>query len=94
MPPHKSQSQKYIKLSNDNISTFVHSPNKTLLYIIKTINTNYNELKYLTRAEWISHMKSNLAISVSKNTLNFGDNIICNDYEKFIEKVVHAFLSL
>lgn len=86
--------EKYIKLSNDNISTFVHTPNKTLLYIIKTIDTDYNELKYLTRAEWIKYMKSHLSISVDKKEFNIGDNVIYNDYEKFINKVAHAFLSI
>lgn len=86
--------EKYIKLSNDDISTFIHSPNKTLLYVIKTIDNDYSKLRYLSRVEWLRYMKDNLSVSASNNKMNFGSNIICNDYEKYIEKVAHAFLSI
>ena len=86
--------EKYIKLSNDNISEYLHSPNKTLLYIIKTTNTDLSQSINMKREEWIKFMRNNLSIQKSSQQFNFGNTIIYNDYEKFIEKVTHAFLSI
>lgn len=85
---------KYIKLSNDNISEYLHSPNKTLLYIIKTTNTDLSQSINMKREEWIEFMKNNLSIQKSSQQFNFGNTIIYNDYEKFINKVAYAFLSV
>lgn len=43
--------KKYIKLSNDNIETFLHTPNKTLVYIvhiqdIQTANRIFDKHSY------------------------------------------------
>ena len=85
---------KYIKLSNDNISEYLHSPNKTLLYIIGTTDNDLNQTINMSRDKWISFMKNNLLIKKSNQIFNFGNTIIYNDYEKFIDKVVHSFLSI
>lgn len=86
--------EKYIKLSNDNVSKYLHSPNKTLLYMINTTNTDLSVLRMKKRSEWIEYMKNNLAISTSQQNLSFGNSIVYNDYEKFISKITHAFLSI
>lgn len=85
---------KYIKLSNDNVSEYLHSPNKTLLYIIKTTNTDLSLSINMSREQWVDFMTKNLSIQESSQQFNFGNTIIYNDYEKFIEKVAFAFLSI
>ena len=93
-PLSREEEEKYIKLSNDNISEYLHSPNKTLLYIIKTTNIDLSQSINMKREEWIKFMRNNLSIQKSSQQFNFGNTIIYNDYEKFIEKVTHAFLSI
>ena len=85
---------KYIKLSNDNISEYLHSPNKTLLYVITTTSKDLSQTMYMARDKWVDFMKTNLLIQTSKLTFNFGNAVIYNDYERFIDKVVHSFLSI
>ena len=84
---------KYLKLSYDNIAEFLHTPNKTLLYLIKTmnpINTDNNP----TRDEWVNYAKQNLNIQLSSQSMDFGRAIVYNNYEQFIEKVIHAILAV
>ena len=84
---------KYIKLSNDNINDFMHTPNKTLLYLIdfpelpKNINNNREYIDYYQKS-------SPLILSESKKNYKFGNAIIYNDYNEFIEKVVALILSI
>lgn len=85
---------KYIKLSKDNISEYFHSPNKTLLYIVNTTNRDIVETKNKNRQYWSDFMKENLSIKKCDQLFEFGNTIIYNDYENFINKVVHAFLSI
>lgn len=84
---------KYIKLSNDNIDNYMHTPNKTLVYIIhlesaKTVNMR-------TKDEYENFYLHNTFI-VRKSDLKFcfGNTIIYNDYEKFSEKTVYAIKSI
>ena len=83
---------KYINLSNDNIEFSLHTPNKTLIYVVH-IPDNEN---LGTKDEYMSFYKSteyNMEISSCQyNT--FGDAVIINDYEQFITKVYHTILSL
>lgn len=85
--------EKYINLSNDNISDFLHTPNKTLIYLIDlpklpaTINT---------REEYIEFYKKNNKFDVITDTeeYNFGSAVVFNDYNTFIDKVVHTILAI
>lgn len=86
--------EKYMKLSNDVVSEYLHSPNKTLLYLINTTGTDINALRFEKREKWKKYMKENLNISASTQNFNFGNSVIYNDYEKFMDKIAHAFLSV
>jgi len=81
---------KYIKLSQDNVSDFMHTPNKTLLYLVKTTDfssaTNRESFKEL--------MLGNLQITLSNKTISVGDALIYNNYNRFIDKVAHAFMAM
>lgn len=85
---------KYIKISYDNISEYFHLPNKSLLYLVNTTSDDISKTKYKSRQHWSEFMQNNLYISKSIQSFNFGNTIIYNDYESFIEKVVHTFLSI
>lgn len=84
--------QKYINLSNDNVDIFMHTPNKTLVYLIKNSvkfrrNLTQNEYKNLFFDKKFTIQKSNLDFS-------FGNNIIYNKYNEFIDKISHFIQSI
>lgn len=86
--------KKYIKLSNDNIETFLHTPNKTLVYIvhiqdIQTANRIFDKHSY---EDYYLH--NDFVITASTLRFSFGNTIIYNDYETFMQKVVYAIKSL
>lgn len=80
--------QKYIKLSCDNVDQFYHTPNKTLIYLVKPpfsedITTLGAYLRYHRGLQ-------NVPFEVSNVSERFGDAVIINDYEKFREKIYHT----
>lgn len=90
----KHNIEKYIKLSNDDIETYYHTPDKILIFIIKfpeldksriTNKQEYNQF-YLSNTDTISLSK--------KDYGEFGDVVVFNDYEKFIEKIYHHIKSI
>ena len=83
---------KYVNLSNDNVEFSLHTPNKTLIYVVHIPD---NE-SLLTKDEYMSFYKSieyDMEISSCKYEA-FGDAVIINDYEQFMNKVYHTILSL
>ena len=83
---------KYLKLSKDNIDYYYHTPNKTLLYIIH-LKSDIKE-KITTKNDYTNYyLMNDFEIINSKLTFPFGNTIIYNDYEKFLEKVVYTIKS-
>ena len=79
-------------MSNDNVEFSLHTPNKTLIYVVHIPD---NE-SLLTKDEYMSFYKSieyDMEISSCKYEA-FGDAVIINDYEQFMNKVYHTILSL
>lgn len=85
---------KYQKLSYDNNSAWVHPPAKTLIYVIELpeIDTLKNKTDYI--AQYLEIKKTGkLNFQVTPNSSTFGNGLIYNNYEIFIEKIVHRILS-
>ncbi|MDO4896602.1 MAG: hypothetical protein Q3971_04495 [Moraxella sp.] len=90
--------KKYQILSYDNNEYWLHSPNKTLIYIIdlpiiQAFNL-HNKNDYINHYLKL-HSAQNLII---KNSTKFdhtslGSNVILNDYEAFMKKTVYRILS-
>ena len=84
---------KYLKLSQDNVDRFFHAPNKTLLVLIQLpeFSTAHDKGEYK-----ILCAKGNLQYSqkFKQNVQDFGESVIFNDYEKFLDKVYHGILAL
>lgn len=83
---------KYRILSKDNIDEYRHTPNKLLLYVIH-IPDNDN-LK--TKEEYLSYyrtLKPVLTLS-EKRYDEFGNVIIINDYNTFMDKVYHSIMAI
>jgi len=87
---------KYIALSKDNTSRFFHTPVKTLLLIIKFPNCDHNEITTKTKYKrYYLNQIPDSPIQTSANTNSvFGNTIILNDYEVFIEKITHYIKSI
>jgi hypothetical protein len=85
---------KYIKLATDNTQLFFHTPNKTLLYVIKTTADDFTTGQ--SRTEWLKYMLTNLDIipSAQPNPFNGDGTIYYNDYDSFIEKVKHGIMEI
>lgn len=91
----KHNIRKYITLSNDNTDIYLHTPIKTLLFVIKFPTCNQ---KLVTTREkykrFYLKMKS-ISMQISNNISgDFGEAMILNDYDNFIEKVVHNIKSI
>ncbi len=85
---------KYLKLSNDSIDTFLHTPNKTLLFILH-ISDEIEGCIMRNKQEYVEHyIQNNFHMDLSSLKFNFGNTIIYNDYETFIQKVVYTVKSL
>ena len=86
--------QKYLRLSEDNIETSIHTPTKTLLYVIQLPELGYNPAD---KNEYINFYQSKNRIIVTLSHTNygsFGNAVVYNDYESFASKVSHYILSI
>lgn len=79
---------KYIKLSYSNPDLHMHTPNKTLFYIVEF--PEFDLSKISSRQDYINYYNSMDVQVVPKehSDYNFGNAIIYNNYEKFIDEIV------
>ncbi|MGB4446160.1 MAG: hypothetical protein WBI58_08005, partial [Dysgonamonadaceae bacterium] len=84
--------EKYLILSYDNIDLYFHSPNKTLIYVVH-IPDNDN---LSTLDEYLNYYRLlDFSLVTSDNVYSdFGEAVIINDYETFIDKVYHTIMSI
>ncbi len=85
---------KYKILSEDLVETSIHTPTKTLLYVIKLpiIKPGIKN-----RKEYVLHYQSlkKLSILTTENDYGkFSSNVIFNDYEEFIKKTIFRIKSI
>ena len=85
---------KYQVLSHDDCTAWVHTPAKTLLYVIKLPEIRQPENKADYIQQYLALNDANgLNITTSTQILNIGNGLIYNDYDRFINKIVHRILS-
>ena len=86
--------QKYLRLSEDNIETSIHTPTKTLLYVIHLPEFDkdpYDKDEYVSFYQAMREIPINLS---GNNYGRFGNAVVYNDYEIFAEKATHYMLSI
>ena len=85
---------KYLVLSKDNVERYLHTPIKTLLFVIKFPKCDRN--KITTRAKYKKYyLDGKISLRLSNNMLDsFGNAIVLNNYELFAQKVVHYLKSI
>ncbi|WP_027121488.1 hypothetical protein [Mycoplasma leonicaptivi] len=83
--------QKYINLSHKNINNLLHIPNKTLIMLISFDDESNIKIRNNTpKVDCFEY--EDLVFSLSKTEFVFGDSVIYNDYEQFINTVVKEIL--
>lgn len=89
---------KYLKLFEDNVENFFHTPNKTLLVVVKLPEFSHardkDEYKALCSGEALQYSQKFKAEFENKNSANFEGSVIFNDYERFLNKLYHSVLAL
>lgn len=86
--------KKYLTLSFDKTEISIHTPSKSLIYIIQLPDITNSFVKNSEYNDFYKNL-SNFDLSISKTDFGtLGDNVILNDYEHFIEKVKHRILSI
>lgn len=86
--------KKYIKLSNDNIENFLHTPNKTLVFIVHIQDKNAPAKIYDKKDYEEYYLHNDFDMLISSLNFDFGNTIVYNDYDTFIQKVVYAIMSM
>ena len=86
---------KYLTLSKDKVDSFLHTPDKTLLAVIKFPKCSKEEIN--TRKKYKDYYlgKNSLNINFS-DSINekFSSLVILNDYQLFINKIVYSIKSI
>lgn len=88
-------SSKYLILSQDNTQTSIHTPNKTLLFVVHLpdIEKNKSIKNKKDYEDYYKGISSSLVVCESDVDYGVFDSaVIKNDYEDFIEKVCHYVL--
>lgn len=85
---------KYRVLSHDDNITWVHTPAKTLLYVIELPEIGQPAHKEDYVQQYLAlHECCELNLRIFANSDQFGNGLIYNDYDMFIRKVSHRILS-
>lgn len=84
---------KYLALSKDDPSIFFHTPDKTLIVIIK-LKEREPSYRFMNDKEYAEYYKSviydtDLFTYAALAVDQFDDSVIYNDYEDFIERSYH-----
>ena len=85
---------KYLKLSNDNIEEYMHTPTKTLIYLVDIPDISLSKIK--NEDDYVSYYTENSDFVVMENSepYGFGNSVIYNNYNEFIDKVSHYIQSI
>lgn len=89
---------KYLKLSQDNVERFFHTPNKTLLVVVKlpdfSLARNKEDYKKLCSSGDLSYSQTFSSEFENDDNADLASSVIFNDYERFLGKVYHSVLAI
>ena len=84
---------KYIILSDDNPDVCMHTPNRTLVFIIN-ISSEAGPQPQTARDYKAFYLNHPFSLTASKAQFAFGKTIVYNNYELYADEVVRAIRSL
>ncbi len=82
-------SKKYLTLSEDDFLTSIHTPVKTLLFVVHLPEV---KLQFDNKKSYFTYYKNKADFCIVESKLQYGEfsnAVIYNDYEEFADKVVH-----
>ena len=82
-------SAKYLTLSQDDIQTSIHTPIKTLLFVVHLPEIQSEIKDKKAYVECYSNCQSMIVCESQVQYGDFSSAVIYNDYEDFAQKVVH-----
>ncbi len=83
--------EKYSILSNDNAGRYLHTPDKTLIYVVHIPEND----GLSNKGEYMAYYKAHLVMTLAENKhFGFGKGVVLNDYETFVKKLYHKVMSL
>ncbi len=90
--------EKYLRLAEDNTDICMHTPNKTLLFVVHlSPDTDANVKDRKGYLAFYESKKGKIQMELSHNSYgNFavGGTVLMNDYGKFMEKIYHTIMSV
>jgi hypothetical protein len=87
-------SKKYLILSQDVADNFLHTPTKTLLYVVKLPEIN---ITIKTKDEYYNYYRNFDNLSIIRSTRDygsFGSSVVYNDYVNYINKITNYIKSV
>lgn len=88
--------EKYMALSKDDPGTFIHTPDKTLVVLVKLKerDTFYNFRNSKEYADYYRGIINDSDLMEYSNKIkdHFNDSVIYNDYEDFIKRTYHIIM--
>lgn len=82
---------KYVVLSQDNPSRFMHTPNKMLIFVVRSKEAPMIK----TKQEYFDFYRNNPHLEMTDNEYeSFGRGVVLNDYDCFMSKVCHTIYAL
>lgn len=87
--------KKYIKLSHDPLDRYMHTPAKTLLYMVSLYEwVNQKSDAFPDNEQLIAYYRHH-HLNISTLALgDLGQQVILNDYDTFMQKVVHRIQAI
>jgi len=87
--------EKYLALSRDNIERYLHTPIKTLLFIIKLPKCDHLLINKKSEYKKYFLSQNHIMVQISKSISGkFGNAVVLNDYDLFIKKFTHYIKSI
>jgi hypothetical protein len=87
-------SKKYLELSRDNVDNYLHTPTKTLLYVVKLPEIN---IGITTKEDYYNYYRNHHNLLIAKSLRNFGEFgscVIHNDYVTYMNKISNYIKSI
>ena len=87
-------SKKYLILSQDNVDNFLHTPTKTLLYVVKLPEIN---IAIRIKKEYYDYYRNQQNLKIEKSTReygNFSTSVIHNNYVVYMNKISNYIKSI
>ena len=81
-------------LSEDFVETSIHTPVKTLVYVVKLPKI---DVDILSKDDYVLYYQSLDNFKITNTEIKydaFSSNVIFNDYELFIQKVIYRILAI